>query len=226
MTTYQWNLGDGNTSNTAGVTHNYTTPGTYQVTLIVGNPASCNKYDTVTTSVTVRPSPTAAFTYSPAIAETNVPFTFNNQSQDASSYSWNFGDGRTSTLENPVHEYRKSGLYEVCLTATNQYKCSSKTCKTLEAVIYPLADVPSGFSPNGDGNNDVFRVRGYGIASMNLKVFNRWGEQIFETSDQEIGWDGTYKGKPQEMDAYGYVLVVEFVDGTSTKKQGNVSLMR
>lgn len=226
VTTYQWNLGDGNSSNAAGISHTYADPGTYTVTLIVGNPESCNKFDTASATVTVRPAPKAAFVYSPAVAETNVPFTFTNQSQGANAYNWDFGDGRTSTLEHPVHEYRKSGLYEVCLTATNEYKCSDKICKTLEAVIYPLADVPSGFSPDGDGNNDVFRVRGYGIASMNLKVFNRWGEQVFETSDQDIGWDGTYKGKPQEMDAYGYVLVVEFFDGTSTKKQGNVTLLR
>ncbi|RYD99881.1 MAG: PKD domain-containing protein [Sphingobacteriales bacterium] len=226
VTTYQWDLGDGNNSNAAGISHTYTEPGTYNIVLIVGNPASCNKFDTVSTSVTVRPAPKAAFVYSPAIAETNVPFTFTNQSEGATAYKWDFGDTRTSTEEHPVHEYLKSGLYEVCLTATNQYNCSDKICKTLEAVVYPLADVPSGFSPNGDGNNDVFRVRGYGIATMNLKVFNRWGEQIFETSDQDVGWDGTYKGKLQEMDAYGYVLVVEFVDGTSTKKQGNVTLLK
>lgn len=226
VTTYQWDLGDGNTSNSAGISHTYSDPGTYNITLIVGNPESCNKFDTVSTTVTVRPAPTAAFVYSPAIAETNVPFTFTNQSQGATAYNWDFGDNRTSTEEHPVHEYNKSGLYEVCLTATNQFNCSAKICKTLEAVVYPLADVPSGFSPNGDGSNDVFRVRGYGIATMNLKVFNRWGEQVFETSDQAIGWDGTYKGKLQEMDTYGYVLIVEFVDGTSTKKQGNVTLLK
>ena len=86
--------------------------------------------------------------------------------------------------------------------------------------------MPTGFSPNGDGNNDVLYVRGYGIETMSLKIFNRWGELIFETINQDIGWDGTYKGKPQEMEAYAYVLDVVFGDGSKVRKQGNVTLLR
>lgn len=225
-TTYLWNFGDNTTSTQATPTHSYSQPGSYQVTLVVTNPAACNFADTLTTTVNIRPAPTVGFTVSPTIGELNKPFTFTNTSTGATAYKWEFGDGTTSAEENPVHEYKKTGTYEVCLTATNQFNCSAKTCKFIDALVRPLADLPSGFSPDGDGNNDVFRVRGYGIASMNLKIFNRWGEQVFETSDQNIGWDGTYKGKLQEMDVYAYVLVAEFVDGTHTKKQGNVTLLR
>jgi gliding motility-associated-like protein len=57
-------------------------------------------------------------------------------------------------------------------------------------------------------------------------VFNRWGELVFETTDITIGWDGTYKGQAQEMDAYAYVLSATFVDGSSQSKSGNVTLIR
>lgn len=226
VNSYAWNFGDGSTSELPTPTHTYTSPGTYNIQLQVSNPNSCNKTESVSTTVTVHPSPTVAFTVTPAVAEPNVPFTFNNQSTGASSYLWTFGDGASSTLEHPTHAYNRTGSYDVCLTATNQFNCSMKLCRSLEALVYPLADVPSGFSPNGDGNNDVFRVRGYGIEKMNLSVYNRWGELIFESTNQDIGWDGTYKGKPQEMDAYAYVLSVGFVDGTSVKKSGNVTLIR
>lgn len=224
--TYLWDFGDGNTSTQATPTHAYTQPGSYQVTLVVTNPLACNFSDTLSTTVNIRPAPTVGFTVSPAIAEMNQPFTFTNTSTGATAYKWEFGDGAISSEEDPVHEYKKTGNYQVCLTATNQYDCSAVLCRPIDALVRPLVDVPSGFSPNGDGNNDVFRVRGYGIASMDLKIFNRWGEQIFQTTDQDQGWDGTYKGQLQEMDAYAYVLMVEFVDGTKTKRQGNVTLLR
>ncbi|HTO14229.1 MAG TPA: PKD domain-containing protein [Edaphocola sp.] len=225
-TSFLWNFGDGGSSTDPNPTHTYTAPGVYTLTLTVTNPASCNKTDMLTTTVTVNPIPTAAFYFTPVVAETNTPFTFFNQSIGANSYLWEFGDGATSTETNPIHEYRRSGRFNVCLTVKNQYGCSSRVCKDIDAIIQPLADVPTGFSPNGDGNNDVLYVRGYGIETMRLNIFNRWGELVFETTNQDIGWDGTYNGKPQEMESYAYVLDVTFLNGTKVKKQGNVTLIR
>lgn len=223
---FEWDFGDGTSSSLPNPSHAFTSPGTYNVRLIVSNSATCNLFDTVFASVTVRPSPVAQFSVSPAMAEANVPFTFTNQSQGAIAYLWEFGDGNTSSEEHPVHEYNRSGTYQVCLTATNSYNCPARVCKQIDAVVWPGVDVPTGFSPDGNGTNDVFRVRGYGIQSMDLKVFNRWGELVFQSNHPDIGWDGTYKGKPQEMDSYAYTLYVEFVDGTHVKRQGNVTLIR
>jgi gliding motility-associated-like protein len=99
-------------------------------------------------------------------------------------------------------------------------------CKKVEADIHTAIDVPTGFSPNGDGSNDVLYVRGGGIEVMNLRIFNRWGEKVFESNGLEYGWDGTFKGKPQEMDAYAYVLTATFIDGSSAIKKGNITLLR
>lgn len=225
-TGYLWDFGDGTQATTSPVSHTYTTAGTYNVRLIVSNPNTCNKVDTGYTTVTINPSPTAAFSFSPIVGEPNQPFFFTNQSLNANSYLWDFGDSRTSTETNPSHEYNRSGNYNVCLTATNNFNCSDKICKTLQATVYPVVDVPSGFSPNNDGKNDILRIRGYGIERVNLQIFNRWGEKVFETNEMDKGWDGTYKGVLQEMDAFGYILTADFVDGTSTKKQGNITLVR
>jgi len=61
---------------------------------------------------------------------------------------------------------------------------------------------------------------------MDLKIFNRWGQLVFETKSQSIGWDGKYNGQPQPVDAYGYVLLATFIDGTSKELKGNITLLR
>src|SRR5690606_25210461 len=116
----------------------------------------------------------------------------------AQSYLWDFGDGQSSTEVNPVHQYVQTGNYTVCLTAYSDQNCPDRTCKNLYTEVIPLVDVPSGFSPNGDGVNDIVYVRGFSIKEMDFKIFNRWGELVFESYNQENGWDGTYKGVIQE----------------------------
>lgn len=224
--TYRWAFGDGNSATTTDGKHLFTAPGTYTVKLVAFNPNSCNKVDSIEYSITVNPNPTAAFSYSPLIPATNVPTSFFNQSQNAVRYVWDFGDNTGSTEVSPVHAYNRTGSYQVCLTAYNEQGCSDRYCRTISADVLPLADVPTGFSPNGDGSNDVLYVRGYSIQTLDFRLFNRWGEQVFETQNQSIGWDGTFKGKAQEMDAYAFTLQVTFYDGTTLHKQGNVTLLR
>lgn len=85
--------------------------------------------------------------------------------------------------------------------------------------------VPNAFTPNGDGNNDVLFVRGRFITTLLLQIFDRWGEKVFETSDQAIGWDGTYKGKRVDPAVFVYHLTVDCADGQRYFKKGNVSVI-
>ncbi|CAN5241305.1 hypothetical protein BH09BAC1_BH09BAC1_03250 [soil metagenome] len=93
-------------------------------------------------------------------------------------------------------------------------------------------DVPTAFTPNADGNNDLIFVRGWGIQSLvEFKIYNRWGQLIFETNDINQGWDGTFNGKPQNSDSYTYHAVVETwleVNGKYEVKEktGSFSLLR
>ena len=64
------------------------------------------------------------------------------------------------------------------------------------------------------------------VETMDLRIWNRWGELVFESTSLDHGWDGTYKGKPQEMDAYAFVLTATFIDGKTFEKQGNITLLR
>jgi len=87
-------------------------------------------------------------------------------------------------------------------------------------------DIPSAFSPNGDGENDVLYIRGSGYTNIRLRIYNRLGQSVFETVDAGIGWDGTYRGQPLPADQYGYVLLATFADGSTTQKTGSLTLLR
>ena len=86
--------------------------------------------------------------------------------------------------------------------------------------------IPNAFSPNGDGNNDILFVRGKNIQEINLSVYDRWGQRVFETHDINEGWDGTYNGEQMENAVFVYYLTVTYSDGKTEAKKGNVNLIR
>ncbi|MCB0814863.1 MAG: gliding motility-associated C-terminal domain-containing protein, partial [Flavobacteriales bacterium] len=86
--------------------------------------------------------------------------------------------------------------------------------------------VPNAFTPNGDGSNDLLFVRGRFITELDFQVFDRWGEKVFETSDQNVGWDGTFRGKPVDPAVFVYHLTVRCEDGQRYFKKGNVTVIR
>ena len=100
--------------------------------------------------------------------------------------------------------------------------CSSD----LQAIIQPLLDVPNAFTPGRFGDNGIVRVRGFGITKLIFRIYNRWGQQVFESTQQDRGWDGTFNGKPQPMDVYAYLVEAEYFDGTKASKKGDITLIR
>lgn len=85
--------------------------------------------------------------------------------------------------------------------------------------------IPNSFSPNGDGNNDMFTIYGTDIRNIDLKIFNRWGELIYATTNQFSGWDGTYKGQLQMPQVYTYVARVTYLNNKKVEKKGTVTLL-
>jgi gliding motility-associated-like protein len=224
---FTWDFGDGSPLSTdIYPTHTYQNPGTFTIRLHAVDNNTCNIQDDTTATIIISGAPTAGFSFTPTKPEENVPVTFVNESVGAVSYHWEFGDGTASAETNPVHQYNRTGTYDVCLYATNQFGCTDTLCQQVAAIVLPLFDVPSAFSPNGDGMNDVLQVRGFGISRMNLKIFNRWGQLVFESNDPSLGWDGRFKGAVQPMDAYAYSIYIEFSDGTKANKTGSITLLR
>lgn len=224
---WEWTFGDGSPMVTdRDPVHLYANPGSYPVTLVANDPATCNFTDTFRFTVTVNPTPTADFSFFPVVPQENIPTQFTNASLGANTYNWNFGDGDSSTEVNPLHQFNKTGTYDVCLVAKHISGCADTICYQVPARVLPLLDVPNAITPNGDGKNDKVFVRGFGIKKMQWRIYNRFGQMVFETTNQKDGWDGKFKGTLQPMDAYGFTLDAEFVDGQKLRKTGNITLIR
>jgi len=228
-----WDFGDGVTSTDFGPTHLYTDTGTFTIKLTVVDSATCNVIDSTSRTIIVHTKPQAAFSDQPIPPQPNQPTVFtNNSPPGAIRFKWFFGDGDTlvrTTRPVPdtvIHQYRKTGTFQACLVAYNQFDCTDTACLQVETIINPLLDVPNAFTPGRFGQNSIIRVRGFGIASMTFKIYNRWGQKVFESNNPDYGWDGTFNGKPQPMEVYAYTLDAIFFDGTKTTKTGDITLIR
>ena len=223
---FTWDFGDGTSSTADNPSHTYTNVGTYTVTMVAYDSTTCNKTDTFRFNITVYPIPKAGFTFSPTQPKENTYTQFNNTSIGATKYIWNFGDGESSVEVNPRYIFNATGSYDVCLTAINQAGCRDTFCTPVQALINPLLDVPKAFTPGKFGVNSVIRVFGFGIKEMVWKIYNRWGQLVFESQSTKLGWNGTYNGKVQPMDVYAYTLDVKFSDGKTLRKTGDITLLK
>jgi gliding motility-associated-like protein len=225
-----WTFSDGSVSNETSPTELFSKPGTYTVKLVAIDNNTCNLVDSTQTTIVVSGKPTAAFTFSPNPPQENIITSFSNLSENAVRYNWDFGDGislQTASKDTTVkHQYKKTDTYTACLIAINEFGCEDTVCEAIPIIINPLLDVVSAFSPNNDGVNDRAVVIGYGIEKMTFRIYNRWGEMVFESANQEQGWDGKYKGKNQPMDAYGYTLEALMFGGSRVQKSGSITLVR
>ena len=209
--------------------HLYADTGTYTISLLAIDSGTCNIQDSTTQTLQVHSIPAAGFTTRPIPPEYNIPTVFVNSSQGAVHYTYYFGDG-DSTVKNSsdtvIHLYPGTGTYNACLVAYNQYECSDTVCHNVDVLINSLLDVPNAFTPGRFGQNSTVMVRGFGIESMIWKIYNRWGQVVFQSNSPYYGWDGTYKGVPQPMDVYTYTLEAVFTDGTKTTRTGDITLIR
>jgi gliding motility-associated-like protein len=237
INSWLWNFGDGSFSIQQNPNHLYTQAGTYTITLTVTTGNGCSNTSTTTSIIiNANPSPQAAFSVNSY--NLNLPYDqliCTNQSQNAITYSWSFGDGGSSTATDPQYLYQSVGSFQVMLIGT-----SANGCKDTSLVqINTDADVtfPNVFTPNSDGSsggyyninaldNDIFFPYTTGVEEYKLSIFNRWGELIFETDDIKQGWDGYYKGKLCENGVYIWKADIKLLNGKTFKKNGDVTLLR
>jgi len=231
-TDFIWDFGDGSSSTNAGavVTHTYTIAGNYTVKLVAIDTSTCNKIDSTTLTITMSDKPKASFTYTPVTPQENVPYTFTNTSSpDAVRFKWLFGDGdtlQTTSRANIDHQYNTSGTFRALLVAYNAAGCADTAKADIVVIIVPRLDVPNAFTPAQNSVNSIVYVRGFGIGRMQWRIYNRYGNLVFESNSQSAGWDGKFKGTIQPMDVYAYTLEVEFTDGSRATKKGDITLLR
>ncbi len=218
-----WDFGDGQSSTTFNPQHNYLNAGNYTVTLISSDDNFCINSDTISSDITIQaPSETA---FEADVLEINVTETINFVNSGTSSIlNWDFGNGETAAGDNTSHTFMLPGTFEVCAN-TNQF-CLNSFCRTVQVNEVGDIYIPTAFSPNADGQNDVFQVYGTFLERFELRIYNRWGVLLFESDDISKSWDGTYKGIAQDISAYVYFVDAAFLGGRPFVKKGNFTLIR
>ncbi len=221
-TTYSWLPSIGLSNPTDSAT--FTTPFSTTNYIVIITDDFCNASDTLSVLVTIDPLPSAD-----AGPDANIVSgdSYSINGTASGNFQWSPPDGLSCTnCEDPVATPLVNSTYT--LIATNDFGCRAEdsmiiTISCSDDILY----IPNVFSPNGNGKNDVFRVRSTGIRELNfLRVYDRWGELVFETADQNVGWDGTFKGKQLPPAVYVFYLKAVCGDGYIISKQGNVTLVR
>jgi gliding motility-associated-like protein len=208
---YLWDFGDGSTSTLQNPGHIYTEPGIYDVSLQIETNEGCiAALEMIKPNfLEVHPSPVSKFSVSPEITDIcNSKITFTDLSSGAISYVYLFNDKGTgvSELQNPIYYYTTSGQKYPQQIVTNEFGCTDTSFVGLYIEPFTVY-IPNTFTPDGDEFNNIFNAIIYlKVSYWSFKVFDRWGELLFESNDPEYGWDGTYGGKLVQDDTYTYVL--------------------
>jgi gliding motility-associated-like protein len=180
------------------------------------------------------PAPVIAeFIAQPDTVLVSDPFVeFTNQSENASWFTWNFAGLGTSDLHEPSFTFPGvlGGTYTVCLTAVNGNGCVDTVCHPVVVLDLLTVHVPNSFTPNGDGINEGFMPvfnEPELLIDYEFLVFDRWGEQLFESHTPHQPWDGWYHGQAVKEEVYVWKLV--YKDGRSHKKEavlGHVTVLK
>jgi gliding motility-associated-like protein len=255
--------------------------------------------DTVSQQVQVHPVIVAAFTTSGAPYCVGSEVTFTDLSTaNPGAWAWSFGDGSTSTAQNPTHSYSDSGTYIVQLAVADNFCGSGQIslpvtvyfipdpelrgdtllcpnevfvltsnaegtsflwstgettpvvtllapqqttiftvtvdnngCKGTDSVLITIDcifQLPSAFSPNSDGSNDVLHPLGSHVSQYTMAIYNRWGQEVYNRTSNNLleGWDGKLDGQPQGLGVYVYTVNGTFVSGEAFTQTGNITLVR
>lgn len=228
LTQWNWNFGDNTTSTERNPSHPYLQTGTYTIKLVVDASDGCK--DSITKTISIHTSPHAQFNISPTTSYPDKLISFTDQSSGSStveSWLWNFGDGNTGNQQSANHSYTSAGKYTVILIVKDSNNCRD-TLKRQVAIYnrYFPPNVPTAFSPNGDGNNDVLYVYGGSFDKIDFSVYNNWGQLLFDSTDKTKGWNGTYNGKKQPEGVYIWTIKATTYKGDTKKLKGNITLMR
>jgi gliding motility-associated-like protein len=224
ITNWEWSTEDGSVFSTnQNAVNEFTESGIMPVTLTVTSDSLCS--NSITQDIEVLPGPVVDFDVnpSPALVGENVVFTDLSTPVPLVSWFWDFGDGEGTSGQNVTHQYADGGSFNIVLVATDELGCRNSALKEIEISLGPA--LPTAFSPNGDGDNDVFLIRGGPFDAVDFKIYNNWGQLIFQSSSASIGWDGTFNLEDAPLGVYTWTYTVVLGSNTITK-EGDVTLIR
>lgn len=231
---FNWNFGDGAAafnSQTDSVVHSYSEPGCYDVTLEVATVFGCSASVTEECMIQILESPIADLSYLPSIPTTLEPIViFSDESIGAESIDWFIDNdywGMDSAFQ---YEFLDTGYYEVRLIAQSVDGCLDTTDVLIHFTEGQTVFIPKSFSPDGDGLNDVFQIRGDAISSQGFEfiVLDRWGHKIFYTKNPSFGWDGRRISNGEFVNTGSYPFLLNYTDlnGELRKEAGQIIVVK
>lgn len=230
------------TASGSGATYTWTSPAGTNISSGQGTNSVNIDWGTTSGSVTVSTTSIPGCTSAPAsclvspqappVADfdtTSSVFTYNFTDLTvggATSWTWNFGDGSSSGSQNPSHTYSDNGIQNVCLTAAIN-GCADTACKLIDINVIDILNIPNVFTPDGDGENDLFFINNNGMREFQLDIYNRWGTKVFSSSDAAVKWDGRSSTGAELSDGtYFFILKAVSITRKDNSTTGFVSLFR
>lgn len=221
---YNWNFGDGYSSNAFSPAHYYSVANNYPVTLKASSTVCSYLFDTNRQVITIiNPVPNVRY---PAVnALKNLPQPLYVRDSGV-AYVWKPALGLNfNNIYNPVFTYNRPEEYQISINLPSG-------CTVVDTLLVRMFDdgdiyVPKAFTPNRDGHNDNLYPLIVGTTQLKVfRIFNRWGQLMFETTMPKFGWDGIFNGKPQPMDTYTWTCEAISYDGRLIQRSGNSVLIR
>ncbi len=218
-----WNFDDGTTSSAQNPNHTFPNIGKdFRVMLESGNSAGCR--DTASRTVPIGFVNLDAGNDTVVLKNELVQF----NATGTETYNWSPNSFlNNSTISNPIALYPDTGRYTYIVTGA-----TADGCPDIDTINVLVSDqaylvLPNAFSPNGDGNNDIFRLLASGFKKINhFRIFNRWGQKVFEANDYYSGWDGKFKGIDQPMSTYFWTVSAIDLRDSDQIFRGDVILIR
>jgi gliding motility-associated-like protein len=183
--------------------------------------------DSASKNIVVYAKPKADFTVTPntLLVDDTAHFTYTGGSA-VTNYLWHFGDGNSSTQNNPIHVYKVANTYQVWLKVSDGNQCADSVLKSVMVDDLEQVFVPNVFTPNGDDTNEEFKISLSGATQYQINIYNRWGGMVFESTNVDVHWNGKNDGVVCPEGVYVYVISFKSKNGADKYLHGTVTLIR
>lgn len=228
-TNYMWYFGDSTSVQAVSPGHTYYEPGTYSVSLVAYNDFGCTDTITYDNLINVFLVPQAGFSVSPAEIFIDEPLiTLINTANFYETGEYIFGNGEIYDISTTSYNFNvpDSGNYLITQIVYTETGCVDTATALIHVNLSPTLYVPNAFTPDLDGENDEWIPVANGFKSITVRVFNRWGEEVFVTNDLSNRWDGTYFGLPCQVGVYTWRIDGRDANDEQVIKYGHVSIVR
>lgn len=228
---YFWSLGDGDSSVVSQPSHEYRDTGLFYPQLTVISTGRCIDTNTLVFPEPIRvyQTPTSDFRIDPSRTDILNPIVqIRDRSSDHDECRYWVGDDSLWVEDcDFTREFAVEGKYFVVQEVTTEFGCRDTSFKEVRILPKLSLWVPNAFTPNGDGDNDIFIPKLEGATGFQMRIYDRWGEELFSTHDYRVGWNGTYRGVLSQQGTYIYAIrVIDLAENREKKFHGQLTLIR